>query len=122
MFRLTKEEKIAFLFLISSLMLGVFVFHLKQTHTLDFLTYKNEVAQEKSFKRIENELQDKKIVNINTASREELTLLPGIGDSTADKIVIYRKQHNGFHSLEDLKEVKGIGDKKIEKMKDFVTF
>ncbi|MEE8588229.1 MAG: helix-hairpin-helix domain-containing protein [Sulfurimonadaceae bacterium] len=55
-------------------------------------------------------------VNINTASIEELSTLPGIGKSTAEKIVKYRKDHK-FEKTSDLMEVKGIGQKKFEKIK-----
>ena len=55
-------------------------------------------------------------VNINTASIEELSTLPGIGQGTAEKIVKYRKDHK-FKITADLKEVKGIGEKKYEKIK-----
>ena len=55
-------------------------------------------------------------VNINTASIEELSTLPGIGQSTAEKIVKYRKEHK-FKTTSDLMEVKGIGSKKFEKIK-----
>ena len=55
-------------------------------------------------------------VNINTASIEELSTLPGIGQSTAEKIVKYRKDHK-FEKTSDLMEVKGIGKKKFEKIK-----
>ncbi len=55
-------------------------------------------------------------VNINTASVEELSTLPGIGQGTAEKIVKYRKEHM-FKTISDLKEVNGIGEKKFEKIK-----
>ncbi|MEN8147008.1 MAG: helix-hairpin-helix domain-containing protein [Campylobacterota bacterium] len=55
-------------------------------------------------------------VNINTASIEELSTLPGIGQSTAEKIVKYRKDHK-FKTTSDLMDVKGIGEKKFEKIK-----
>ncbi len=55
-------------------------------------------------------------VNINTASVEELATLPGIGQSTAEKIVKYRQNHK-FEKTSDLMEVKGIGEKKFEKIK-----
>jgi len=56
-------------------------------------------------------------VNINTASAEELESLKGIGPSTAQKILEYRKEHK-FQSVEDLMNVKGIGEKLFLKLKD----
>ena len=53
-------------------------------------------------------------VNINTANQSELETLTGIGPATAQKIIAYRNQHNKFTSLNDLKNISGIGDKKVE--------
>jgi competence protein ComEA len=62
-----------------------------------------------------------KSININTASKEQLTLLPGVGNSTADKIIDYRETHGRFKRIEDIMKVKGIGQKKFDKMKVFLT-
>ena len=56
-------------------------------------------------------------VNINTASKEELMTLKGIGEATAEAIIEYR-QENKFTKIEDIKNVKGIGDKKFESIKE----
>lgn len=56
-------------------------------------------------------------VNINTASKEELMTLKGIGETTAEAIIEYRKE-NKFTKIEDIKNVKGIGDKKFESIKE----
>lgn len=58
-------------------------------------------------------------VNINTASKEELTGLDGIGEKTAEKIIEYREKQK-FTDIEELKEVNGIGEKKFEKIKEQV--
>lgn len=60
-------------------------------------------------------------VNINTASQAELQTLPGIGDSTAQKIVNYRNENGKFKNIEDIKNVKGIGDSKYEKIKNLIS-
>ena len=62
-----------------------------------------------------------KKVNINTATQEELDALPGIGPSIAAKIIDYREQNGKFNSIEEIKEVSGIGDAKYEKIKDSIT-
>lgn len=62
---------------------------------------------------------DKKI-NINTATKEELTTLTGIGESKANSIIEYRKT-NQFKSIEELKNVSGIGDALYESIKDSIT-
>lgn len=56
-------------------------------------------------------------VNINTASKEELMTLKGVGEATAEAIIEYRKE-NKFTKIEDIKNVKGIGDKKFESIKE----
>ncbi|MGB9553591.1 MAG: helix-hairpin-helix domain-containing protein, partial [bacterium] len=60
-------------------------------------------------------------ININTASASELESLPGIGPVLAQRIVDYRTQKGGFKSIEEIKEVSGIGDKKFEAIKDLIT-
>jgi comEA protein len=62
-----------------------------------------------------------KSININTASMEQLILLPGVGESTAEKIMAYRKEKGGFKKIEDIMKVKGIGTKKFEKLKPYIT-
>ena len=61
-------------------------------------------------------------VNVNTATAEELQLLPGIGAARADALIDLRKQRGGFKSLEQLKEVKGIGDASLERLRPYVRF
>ena len=61
------------------------------------------------------------IVNINTATQTELETLPGIGPSTALKIINYRKETGKFSNIEELKNVNGIGDSKFETLKKFIT-
>ena len=60
-------------------------------------------------------------VNLNTASLTALESLPGIGPALAQHIVDYRTQHGDFHSVEDLRQVSGIGDAKFAAVKDLVT-
>jgi competence protein ComEA len=61
-------------------------------------------------------------INVNTASAAELMDLPGIGGKKAEAIIEYRKSHGNFSSLADLGNVKGIGDKMLEKLKPMVSF
>ena len=62
-----------------------------------------------------------KKISINEASLEELCSLNGIGEKTALLIIDYRNKHNGFKYIEELMEVKGIGEKKFEKIKDQIS-
>lgn len=68
----------------------------------------------------ENKTESQKI-NINTANLEELTKLPGIGEATANKIISYRKETGKFKTIEDLKNVPGIGNSKFDNLKDMIT-
>ena len=61
-----------------------------------------------------------KSININSAAISELILLPGIGEKTAEAIIDYRKKHIKFNSLEEILNVKGIGVKKLNKIKMFI--
>lgn len=58
------------------------------------------------------------LVNINTATQTELETLTGIGPSTALKIIKYRKENGKFKTIEDIKNVSGVGDSKFEAIKD----
>lgn len=60
-------------------------------------------------------------ININKASLEELQSLPGVGASLAQRIITYRTENGKFNSIEDLKNVSGIGDKKFEGLKDNIS-
>jgi len=60
-------------------------------------------------------------ININAASAEELDKLPNIGPARAADIIAYREQNGGFKNIEELKNIKGIGDKSFEELKDLIT-
>jgi len=59
-------------------------------------------------------------VNINTADKDLLTQLPGIGPVTADIIIQYRKDNGQFGSIDELTKIKGIGNKTLEKLKPYL--
>lgn len=61
------------------------------------------------------------VININTADKDELEKIPGVGPVMAQKILDYREEKGYFNRVEDLNNVDGIGDKTLEKMKDKIT-
>ncbi|MCC0631648.1 MULTISPECIES: DUF655 domain-containing protein [unclassified Clostridioides] len=83
------------------------------------LSLKKEPKNESESKNSKN-LSDKSKININTATLEELDALPGIGEATANKILQHREENGQFASIEDIKNVNGIGDKKYENLKDLI--
>jgi comEA protein len=60
-------------------------------------------------------------LNLNSATKTELMRLPNIGEVTAQRIIDYRNTHQGFSSVDELIEVKGIGDKTFKRIKDEVS-
>ena len=59
-------------------------------------------------------------VNLNTAGKELLTTLPGIGDAKADAILQYREENGGFSSIEEIMQIEGIKEKVFEKIRDLI--
>ena len=80
----------------------------------DFIAVPNENQPQQS-------VQDKPaLLNINTASAEELETLSGIGPQMAQRIIQYREEHGNFTSVDALTKVKGLGEKTLEKLKPFI--
>ena len=61
------------------------------------------------------------LININSASEDELTKIPGVGHSIAKRIIEYREQNGGFASVLEITNVSGIGNSKFNAMKDFIS-
>jgi competence protein ComEA len=60
-------------------------------------------------------------VNLNTAGKEELMTLRGVGDAKADDIIRYRESHGGFQKIEDIMKISGIKEAAFQKIKDDIT-
>uniref|UniRef100_A0A7V3E7D1 Helix-hairpin-helix domain-containing protein n=1 Tax=Ignavibacterium album TaxID=591197 RepID=A0A7V3E7D1_9BACT len=85
--------------------------------------YKQEVFDfnNRSFNKVyTKQLAAEKSINLNKATKTELMNLPGIGEKTAESIIILREKLNGFRKPEDLLKVKGIGSKKLDNIKKYI--
>lgn len=95
----------------------------------DSQVYKSDVVSKEEvldfnsskFKNVSKKvLPAEKSININSATKQELIQLPGIGEKTAEAIIQFREKNGKFRKLQDLKKVKGIGDKKFENIIKYI--
>lgn len=93
-----------------------------QNHELIYIRNKNEVSEENIINVFGNAIDgvsdNSNLINLNSATIEDLKSLNGIGDAKAAGIVEYREKNGGFSSIDQIKEVDGIGEKMFEKIKD----
>ena len=69
----------------------------------------------------EYDKETKELISINKASKEELMSISGLGESKAEAIIKYREENGEFKTIEDIKNVSGIGDSLYEKIKERIT-
>ncbi|MDO8535915.1 MAG: helix-hairpin-helix domain-containing protein [Candidatus Omnitrophota bacterium] len=114
MFDLKNSEKSVLIFLLATLLIGLSIGihkkHDKKIIDVKIRSFDYEPSRDVSLK-----------ININEADEESLTRLDGIGPSLACKILAYRSERGSFGSVEELKKVKGLGEKLFEKIKDEVS-
>ena len=103
--------------LILLIMTAVFLFGLTGLARRDRMAAVSAVTEE----NLPPEQVELTLVDINTAGVEELSTLPGIGEGLAGRIVHYREANGAFESVEALTEVSGIGEKKLEELRDYIT-
>lgn len=104
---------------------------LKQESCISKTEIKNDACIEKEDLEGNTQNEDNKevisdtpvnnLISLNKATKEELMTLSGIGESKANNIIKYRTENGGFKSLEEIKNVKGIGDSIFEKIKNSIT-
>lgn len=80
-----------------------------------------EEVQNKAITSYNNSSNSNNKININKASQTELETIPGVGPSTALKIINYRKENGNFSKIDDIKNVSGIGDSKFNNIKNYIT-
>ena len=106
MIKFTKDEKIVIIFLLVGIFIGTAVLYYKRVHpNANFYTSEFDKNPKVGV-----------AVNINTANAERLSNLTGVGPVLARRIIAYREKYGPFTRAEDIKNVKGIGPKKFEKM------
>lgn len=101
---------------------GIQIYVPRLDDDIDNVEYIREGAGENVIS--DNVVQDDKKsikVNINTANLDKLQTLPGIGEAMAKRIIEYREENGKFQSIEDIKNVSGIGDSKFEKIKEYIV-
>ncbi|MBI5975769.1 helix-hairpin-helix domain-containing protein [Staphylococcus canis] len=77
------------------------------------------LAQNSNTEGVDQSASNTQPINLNTAEASDLTEIPGIGPAKAQMILAYRDEHGQFQSIDELKEVKGIGDKTFENLKEY---
>lgn len=119
MFNLSRAERLVIVVLVLSALLGVGINYYKKIYyRVDLRAEPSELV--KSNIDIDKLIIEAKLVNINKASPEELTRLPGIGEVLAERIISYRNTKGPFRRIEDITGVKGIGPEKFNKIKEFL--
>ena len=108
---------IAILFV--GIMVGVFIGTQVKHSPITLSPYRQELTESTA------NTQDAHIsggkLNINIATASELSMLPGIGESYAQRIIAYREEHGPFITIDDLTKVSGIGQKRLEAISDYIT-
>ena len=107
--------------LILLIMTAVFLFGLSGLARRDRMAADTAAVSAVTEEKLPPEQVELTLVDINTAGVEELSTLPGIGEGLAGRIVRYREANGAFESVEALTEVSGIGEKKLEELRDYIT-
>lgn len=110
--RVNPGEKRAIIFALGSFLLGILILFLAR------LALHSRPLSPDDFPRTEETYI--KRVNLNAATAEELELLPGIGPKTAERIIELREARGKFTRIEELLEIKGMSEKKLEAIKPFI--
>jgi len=114
MFDLRKAERAVLVFLIAALLLGLCVTgYQRSRREPDLRIGKFNIQSDGAFPGYK--------IDINNAGPQELESLKGIGERIAGRIMEYRRAHGAFASIEEIKNVKGIGQSLFDKIKDDIT-
>lgn len=86
-----------------------------------YVPTKEEAAGDAESQSGEQMIEQENKINLNTASKEQLMTLSGVGSAKADAIIAYRKEQGGFQSIEDIMKIEGIKEGVFKKIKDKIT-
>lgn len=118
MFNLEKPEKIVIACLVSLLLIGLGVMWYKKSHPAISVRVESFNIDSKNIDMAD--LKAKAKININEADIEDLMRLKGVGKVLSGRIIDYRFSNGPFHSIDEIRSVKGVGDALFEKIKDSI--
>lgn len=105
--------------MLSSIVVSYNLFYIPNVPDLDVIEEEFVVKEDQKPETPQG--SNRALVNINTASEEELTKIPGVGVSISKRIIEYREKNGGFSSITEIMNVSGIGKSKFESMKNSIT-
>ncbi len=112
--------------IIAALLIGYNAFYFPKEQEVVFVADRSEnsvpeISVESSAAVVSQKPKEANKININTADKETLTELDGIGETLAQRIIDYRAENGSFHSIDDLMNVSGIGEQKFNAVKSEIT-
>jgi comEA protein len=123
-FSFTPQETKALIFLVAALLVGSGITLYKKTHTQfasELVPLGREAVVSPNDMKQSSLVPDAKLLNINSATAEELQLLPGLGPNLSRRVVEYREVHGGYSKIEDIMQVNGIGPKTFQRIKEYIS-
>ena len=115
-------EKVIVAVLSVILFSGSVVLYVRDSRPLAAITVeRGGIKENLTLQQVEARLKEAAKIRINSATVDEMTLMPGIGPAIASRIEEYRELHGRFHSVDSLLKVRGVGPVKLEKMKEYVN-
>lgn len=116
-------ERVAAVILSVILLAGSFILHARHSRPLyKVVVTSGSEKKEVTLAEADALLREKRKIDVNTASLEELVTIPGIGEGLASAILACRDKGDMFYSADDLLRIRGIGPKKLEKMREYIKF